>query len=224
MTDRVVAIVPVKATSRRVPGKNLRPFAGLPLFEHFLARCVPDGVFDARYVDTDSPAVAATARRLGWAVLERAPHLAADDANGNDLLVHHAEQVDADVYVQLFVTAPLLRPDTIRESCRVLATEPDPDSVFTATEIHSWFWFRDKPVNYDPRQLPRSQDAEPVLRETTGLYAIRRSALQETRCRIGSHPHPLLVNWVEGVDVDDEIDFQAAEALWYAQVRDGTGE
>ena len=38
----------------------------------------------------------------------------------------------------------------------------------------SWFWFNDRPINYKPKILPRSQDAKPIVMETTGLYGIRK--------------------------------------------------
>jgi N-acylneuraminate cytidylyltransferase len=210
---RSAAIIPVKSLSRRVAAKNFRPFRGKPLFEHFFDR-VPSAPFDGIYVDTDSEAVAASAQRRGWEAIERKPELAADSANGNDLLVYEAGIIDADAYFQLFVTAPLLRPGTISRAVEALASDPGYDSVFTAVAIYSWFWCRGMPVNYDPLHLPRSQDATPVIRETTGLYGIRREALLSRRCRIGERPLPLLVSDLEALDIDTEMDLRIAEACF----------
>ena len=38
---------------------------------------------------------------------------------------------------------------------------------FTVNKIYSWFWFKNKPVNYNPKVLPRSQGAQPIVQETT---------------------------------------------------------
>ena len=62
------------------------------------------------------------------------------------------------------------------------------DSILTCKKIFSWFWFKKKPINYKPQKLPRSQDALPVVQETTGLYGIRRNALIKYKCRIGKKP------------------------------------
>ena len=48
------------------------------------------------------------------------------------------------------------------------------DSILTTKEIYSWFWFNKKPVNYSPKILPRSQDAKPIIQETTGLYGSQK--------------------------------------------------
>jgi N-acylneuraminate cytidylyltransferase len=68
-------------------------------------------------------------------------------------------------------------------------------------------------VNYDPQVLPRSQDAEPVIRETTGLYAIRREPLLRRKCRIGESPFFLPVDDIEALDIDSELDFRIAEVI-----------
>ena len=210
---KTVAMIPVKRQSRRVHLKNFRPFAGKPLYRHFLEKMI-DMPFDGIYVDTDSEIVAEYTISMGWDVIERLPELAADTANGNDLLMYEASQVEADIYFQMFVTAPLLEPSTIRKAYEVMTTELEYDSLFTAVRIFSWFWYNDRPINYDPKVLPRSQDAAPVIRETTGLYAIRREALLQEKCRIGRSPYMLFVSEVEAIDIDTEFDFQLAEFLY----------
>ena len=87
------------------------------------------------------------------------------------------------------------------------------DSIFTAIKINSWFWYDDKPVNYDPKVLPRSQDALPIIKETTGLYGIKKDALLEYKCRIGQNPYMLFVDEYEAADLDTEFDFQYVEFL-----------
>lgn len=194
-----------------MPEKNLRPFNGVPLYEHFFRR-VPTTVFDQVYVDTDSEVVSTAARRRGWSVIDRPPDLATDEANGNHLLMYEAGLIDAEMYFQLFITAPLLKPASISSAVDFLSSTTEYDSIFTAVEIYSWFWFDSRPVNYDPQVLPRSQDATPVIRETTGLYGIRREALMERKCRIGHRPYPFLVTDIEALDVDTYTNFQVAEA------------
>jgi N-acylneuraminate cytidylyltransferase len=167
--------------------------------------------FDKVYVDTDSNEVKEFTSQCGYEVIDRLPELAKDSANGNDLLNYHRTIIEADVYFQLFVTAPLLKTDTIKEAVHIMEFKRQFDSILTAQEIFSWFWCAGKPVNYDPAELPRSQDAVPIVRETTGLYGIRKEALEKYQCRIGSHPYFLLVNPVEAMDVDDQLDFKMAE-------------
>ena len=116
------------------------------------------------------------------------PKLALDSANGNDLLNYHAKIINADIYFQLFVTAPLLKIETINKCISLLKKSKTYDSILTVNKIYSWFWFKGKPVNYEPRILPRSQDAKPIIQETTGLYGITKKSLIKRKCRIGYNP------------------------------------
>lgn len=139
------------------------------------------------------------------------PSLSKDSANGNDLLNYHAKIIDADIYFQLFVTAPLLSIKSINQSIKILLKNKNFDSIFTTKTIFSWFWHKKKPINYKPKILPRSQDAVPVIQETTGLYGIRREALIKKKCRIGSRPFFLEVGDEEALDLDNYKDFEYLE-------------
>ena len=75
-------------------------------------------------------------------------------------------------------------------------------------KIYSWFWFKNKPVNYNPKVLPRSQDAQPIVQETTGLYGIRSDVLKKTKCRIGKRPYMYQVDEEEIIDLDNKKDFE----------------
>ena len=207
-----VCIIPIKAESVRVHKKNFRLLNGVPLYEHFLNK-LKKCSFDEIYVDTDNDEIKKFIENIGFIHIHRLPELATSQANGNDLLNYHASIIEADYYFQLFITAPLLNSETINKAIDILKNDSHHDSIFTANEIYSWFWHQGKPVNYDPMILPRSQDAVPIIRETTGLYGIKRNALLECQCRIGQTPYMLIVDDYEAADLDTEFDFQYVEFL-----------
>ena len=207
-----VCIVPIKKESERVKKKNFRLLNGVPLYEHFLNK-LESCFFDDIYVDTDSGEVKRFVEDRGFIHIPRLPELSKSNANGNDLLNYHSSIIEADYYFQLFITAPLLNSETINKAIEILNNNNEHDSIFTANEIYSWFWHDNKPVNYDPKVLPRSQDAVPVIRETTGLYGIHKDSLLENKCRIGKNPYMLIVDENEAIDLDSEFDFQYVELL-----------
>ena len=88
------------------------------------------------------------------------------------------------------------------------------DSILTCNEIFSWFWFNKKPVNYKPEILPRSQDAKPIIMETTGLYGIKSNALKKYKCRIGKKPYFYKVNQKESFDLDTQEDFKILNKIY----------
>lgn len=207
---KTVAIVPIKLNSKRVKGKNFKIVLGKPLYQYLLDK-IKRCNFDEIYIDSDSNEIKRYCLKKGFNFIKRLPKLAKDNANGNDLINYHGRIIEADLYFQLFITSPLLSVKTINRCINILKKNKKFDSILTVKEIYTWFWFNKKPVNYNPKILPRSQDAEPITMETTGLYGIRKKTLKSMKCRIGKKPYFLKVDDEETIDLDNYSDFKYLE-------------
>ena len=102
---------------------------------------------------------------------------------------------------------------SIKGCVDALVNNKEYDSVFSAIEERSWYWFDGKPVNYNPSNFGRSQDAKGVVRETTCLYGVRKNMFLNKKCRIGDKPFVYYVDSKEAIDIDDEIDFKFCELV-----------
>ena len=205
---KIVAIIPIKSKSSRVKRKNfIKIKKNKPLYKFFLEKVLKCN-FDQIFVDTDSIEIINFCKKRKINIIKRKKSLAQDNANGNDLLNYHAKIIKSDLYFQLFITAPLLSVETINKCIYLLKTKKKFDSIFTCHKIFSWFWFNDKPINYKPKILPRSQDAKPIVMETTGLYGIRKKTLKKHKCRIGQKPYFFEVSKKESLDLDTKEDFK----------------
>jgi CMP-N-acetylneuraminic acid synthetase len=204
---KVIAVIPIKKISKRVKSKNFKIINKKPLYR-FLLDKLKYTKFDEIYVDSDSEEIKRYCKKNNFFFLKRKKKLAEDNANGNDLLNYHAKSIDADIYFQLFVTAPLLSVKSINSCINLIKKNKRYDSIFTVNEIFSWFWFNKKPVNYEPKILPRSQDAKPIIQETTGLYGIKRNSLLKYKCRIGHKPYMYKVSEKESLDIDNKEDLE----------------
>ena len=210
---RVVAIVPIKKKSVRVKNKNFRLINKKPLYEYTLEK-LKYCKFDEVYVDSDSDKVRNYCKKNAIKFIKRLPKLASKNANGNDLLLYHSKIIKADIYFQIFVTSPLLKISTINNCINKLKKNIRKyDSILTIQKIYSWFWFNKKPINYHPKILPRSQNASPIIRETTALYGIKSNVLKKNRCRIGNKPLFYYVDFIESLDIDESIDFKIVNSL-----------
>ena len=202
---KTVAIIPIKSKSERIPGKNLKKINGVPFYQ-FLLKKLKKCNFDEVYIDTDSKQVKEFAKKNNFYVINRLKRLSTKNANGNDWLNYHFKLIKADYYFQLFVTSPLLSVKSINKCIRKLMKNKKIDSIFTTKSVYTWFWFKKKPVNYNPKVLPRSQDSIPVIYETTGLYGIKREALKKYKSRIGKNPFFFEVDDHEALDIDNKKD------------------
>lgn len=213
----LVALVPMRHHSERVPGKNYRKLAGRPLYAHILEALLQVSVIDQIVVDTDSPLIKEGIARdfAGIMVLDRPDHLAADDLSMNKVLLHDVEQIEASFYLQTHSTNPLLQPDTISGAIRAFFDAyPDRDSLFSVTALHTRLWSAEgQPMNHDPSELLRTQDLQAVYEENSCLYIFERESFLRMRTRIGDRPLLYETRKAESLDIDDEFAFKLADIL-----------
>ena len=212
MKNQNICFIPIKSRSTRVISKNLRKLGNKSLFDYILDTVSKCDNISRVIVDTDNQDVKDYCEDLGIEWIERDPELAKDCANGNDLLLSwHKQYPDYKYYYQLFATCPFTSKNTIEQCIQILEGSRTNDSIFTATHKCGWYWFDNKPINYDPKVLPRSQDAKQVINETTALYGISNVAINELKCRIGKTPFFYFVSDKEAIDIDSEFDFKIAQ-------------
>ena len=210
--NNIACFIPIKENSQRVKGKNLRKLGNKPLYRHILDRC--SNIFENVFVDTDSELIKAYCKNNNIGVIDRIPELLKDSANGNDLLEYWIKKhPDFKYYFQIHVTSPFTSVSTIK-NCVMNLTQTDKyDSIFTAYEDKTWYWFNGKPINYDPENFPRSQDAKGLIKETTCLYGIKKQQFLNKRARVGNNPFVYLVDYKESLDIDNEQDFEYCNFL-----------
>lgn len=209
----LVALVPMKGHSERVPNKNLRTFNGRPLCHWVLntLNAVPE--VNEVVVDTDSKEIATEARQLGVTVIERPERLQGDYVEMNDVILHDVRRTEADLYLQTHCTNPLLRPETV--SAAVTAFEVrNCDSLFSVTPLQTRLWDADgEPINHTHDELKRTQDLPPVYEENSNLYLFTKASVERQGNRIGDDPAMFPMDPSEAVDIDVMTDFRVAEML-----------
>ena len=137
---RIAALVPMRHSSERVPGKNYRNLAGKPLFHHIIGALLACPEITQVVVDTDSPVVMQGLREHfpDVVVLERPEHLRDGMIPMNDILLHDTSQVSADYYLQTHSTNPLLKSETISKSIQAFLANLDTyDSLFSVTRLQT---------------------------------------------------------------------------------------
>lgn len=214
---RVVALVPMRAHSERVPGKNYRDLAGRPLFHHILLALQGCPEITDIVVDTDSETIK---KRIAEhfpnvLILDRPSELRGDEIPMNAILMHDTEMIPADFYLQTHSTNPLLRSQTISVALAAFfIAYPEKDSLFGVTELHTRLYDAEgRALNHNPRELLRTQDLPAVYEENSCLYIFTRTNLEKYDHRIGSSPLMFPVPRDEALDIDEEFDFRVADFL-----------
>ncbi|MCJ7511715.1 MAG: acylneuraminate cytidylyltransferase family protein [Anaerolineales bacterium] len=213
----IVALVPMRHHSQRVPGKNYRLLNGRPLYAYILDSLLQSGAVSRIVVDTDSPEIR---RGIGEAfpevtLLDRPPELRDGSISMNRVLLHDAAAIPAPFYLQTHSTNPLLSAGSIAAAVRAFRQAlPQHDSLFSVTRWQKRLWdAAGNPVNHDPAVLLNTQDLPPVYEENSCLYLFEREGFLRRKNRIGEHPLLFEIPAREALDIDDEEEFRLVEGL-----------
>jgi CMP-N-acetylneuraminic acid synthetase len=218
-TGRVVALLPMKAHSERVRGKNFRDFNGKPLFRWVLDTLLSVREIDQVIINTDARSILADHGLVDSAqvmIRDRKPEICGDLVSMNKVLADDVENVTADVYLMTHTTNPLLSAETIRRALAAFVAaraEGQADSLFSVDKVQTRFYRADSsPVNHDPDNLVRTQDLEPWYEENSNLYLFTRESFRATQARIGKRPLLFESPRLESIDIDDQEDWLFALA------------
>ena len=225
-----VALVPARAGSERVPGKNVRPLGGHPLIAYTLAAAHESGRFDAVIVSTDSSEIAAVARHYGGEIPSLRPaELATATSPDIEWIAWTLPQLveHYDLFAIVRATNPFRGPDVIRRGLEQLLATPDADSIRAVELVKQHpgkMWVLDEVGRLMRPLLDQShldvawhagqyQALPPVYVQNSALEIAWTRVVAATGTREGRMLAPFLTQGYEGFNIDDEDDFAAAERL-----------
>lgn len=234
---RVLAVIPARGGSKRIPGKNLRKVGGTTLVGRAIISAMQSELVTDVCVSTDHPDIQEEAwhwlsryRHKGKhsTVLNRKAELSTDTAPLDAVIVDAYRYVSKQVHpltiqkvVTLQPTSPL-RPDGLIDECIKLQEHPI-NSVLTVHDPGHFMWkvnrehptvpFRYQQLNATNR--PNSQDLgdEKLWAENGCVYVTDSYALMILKTRVAFHSMVYPISLPHAVDIDTEADFQLAEAL-----------
>ena len=218
---KIVALLPMKGNSERVPNKNLKLFNGKPLFHIVVQTLLESKYIEAIVVNTDSNEIKENIEKNFGnkvTVINRPSDMIGDMVSMNRIIGHDINVVNADLYIQTHSTNPLLRTSSIDKALGKMLSfdkKNDFDSIFSVTRHQTRLYDSlVKPINHNPKELIRTQDLEPLYEENSNFYIFsKNSFLAADNKRIGVKPFIFELNKIEAIDIDEPEDFIIAEAL-----------
>jgi len=226
---RLVALVPARRGSKRVPGKNLRQLAGLPLIAHTLLPAVSSGIFDRVVVSTDCAETAEIAARYGGEVpFLRPEELAADLSPDIDWVLHALRFLQGDrfdAFAILRPSSPFRTEETLRRAHSLFCSVDGADSLRAVEPCRQHpgkMWKLAgpliEPLLDDLGALPpwhssATQSLPPVLAQNASLEIAWTRVPLKTGTIAGSRVVGFLTRDYEGFDINSPDDFLLAEAL-----------
>lgn len=232
----VVAIIPARGGSRRLPRKNLRTVGGRSLIAHAVEAARKARLIDRVIVSTDDARIAAMARRCGAEVPFRRPVRLSGSLTPDLPVFQHAldwlarhQRYAPDIVVHVRPTAPLRRPEDLDAAVRLLRRHPQADSVRSVSVAgqHPWKVWRIvggrlRPwvaVNghREPYNLPR-QRLEPAYAHNGVVDAVRSRVIRRGSMS-GRRMIPLVTAPARSIDVDEPHELWLVRHLWSRRSR-----
>lgn len=218
--NQLTALLPMKAHSARVKGKNFREFAGRPLFRWILNTLLAIPEIDQVIINTDARGILAENGLVdGDRVLirDRKPELCGDFTSMNKVLADDIEAIPSQLYLMTHTTNPLLSATTIVRALlhfEKARARGSADSLFTVNRYQTRFYREDgSAINHDPNNLIRTQDLEPWYEENSNLYLFTAESFRATNARIGRKPVMFETPRAESADIDDQVGWEIAETM-----------
>lgn len=224
---RILAIIPARGGSKRLPGKNIKELAGKPLVQHTIDAAEQSSYIDEIIFTSDREDILDTVNVNKTILQKRDPHLALDETKSIDVIFdsysffQSLDKSSIDYILVLQPTSPLRNRVHIDKSIELLENMKA-DGIISVCECeHSPLWANTLPAdnamgNFLPESLhnSRSQDLAPYYRLNGAIYICDVKRLySEKTFMIKDNIYAYIMEQCDSVDIDNIIDFKLAEVL-----------
>lgn len=228
--DRILALIPARGGSRRIPGKNTVPLCGKPLIAYTLEAARQSKHLDKVVVTTDSATIAKVARHYGAEVpFLRPPEISGASAREIDFYTHalswlaEHENYEPDLIVTLYPTSPLRRSASIDKAIRKMLEYPEADclrSVTLCSEHPHKMWQVEggflvpflKGLPQDTPTLAYHQLPE-VYIQNASIYITKPETIRRYNSPLGDKVLPFIMQDEESLDINVPEDLHLAEIM-----------
>lgn len=212
---KVVSFIPIKLNNQRLPGKNTLLLNGRPTCDYIFDTISRVKTIDEKYVYCSDEAIKPYIipyEEKGLKFLKRDSYLDGFQIKGLEIIDRFVKDIDADIYVLTHVTQPFTKSESISNALnKVISGEYD--SAFSAVALQDYMWMDGKPLNYDMKNIVRTQDLTPIYMETGAFFIFRKEVYTELGQRIGKNPYIYVIDQFEAVDIDTADDFEFAKVV-----------
>lgn len=218
-TYRLVALLPMKANSQRVPGKNFRSFAGQPLYKWVLQTLLKIEAIEKIVINTDAQHIleqSGIPKSDRILIRNREESLRGNTVSMNRIIENDISAIPSETYLMTHTTNPLLGTQTVLKALKEYQNglSKGHDSLFSVNRYQTRFYRKNgDPINHDPDNLIQTQDLEPWYEENSNLYLFSKDSFARTQSRIGKKPVLFETPMIESADIDDANGWHLAEMI-----------
>ncbi|MGL5904573.1 MAG: cytidylyltransferase domain-containing protein [Cetobacterium sp.] len=214
-----VAIIPLRAGSKGIPGKNRKKLLGRPMFSWSLGEAIESNLDEVYVYTDDQKIIEFVNEEYKWCpkvkILERSEDSATDTASTEFAMQEFSTRIgeEYDVLCLLQATSPLIKRENINE-CLDKIEKEGYDSALSVVRTKRFIWSETgESLNYDYKNRPRRQDFDGMLMENGAVYGTTKAQFLESGIRIGGKV--AIVEMAEDslIEIDEKEDWIIVEKL-----------
>ena len=219
---KIIAVIPARGGSKRLPGKNTKLFCGKPLISWTIEAAKKSKYLDEILITSDDSSILEIANKYGVSFIDRPKSLAIDTANTSDVLLHalSMQNLEFDFVILLQPTSPLRSHKQIDEAIELLFEKSSVSIVSVCECEHSPVWSNRLPGNFSMKGFvsegyegARSQDIDIYYRLNGAIYIIDITVFKKLRKLLIDDSYAYVMNTENSIDIDTIYDFVCAESL-----------
>ena len=220
----LIAILPIKEHSERLPGKNFLELGGKPLF-HWVCNAILElraNGLDQLIITTDCPErfkdyfIKTNKDCSGSLIIHPRPDcLRGDHVNMNMVIADVVTEYPAEAYFQTHATSPFITAQDFEQAYRyLLDPEQGFDSVCSMSMLHQRAYYNGAPVNFNPSNNANDTTRlQPIIYENGAFYFFKRESFFRYGARKCGNVGIKVLDHITGLDIDTKTDWTIAEGL-----------
>lgn len=219
MKDSIVAVVAVRAGSRRLKNKNILPFGESNLLVHKIRQLKQIEEITSIVVSSDSDEMLSIAKEEGVLTHKRAIEFCDEKSRPfNDVVENVASNIEGKHMLWAPCVCPLVKTGTIKDAIKIYlnntANNSEYDSLVSVKMLKEYILDGNGPLNFSSKVHIPSQELPEWMVVVNGFFIINREYAIKKKYWYGDKPYRYILDKMESVDIDDKDDFEFAEFLY----------
>lgn len=220
MTKNLVAVVTIREGSERVKEKNFKPFAGKNLLEHKIEVLKKVKKLDEIIINTDSDRAIEIAKKYDVKPQRREEYYASSKCSNSEFWEHIGKTTEANYIMFTHCTNPLIEVETYNKFVEIFEENKNKnDSINTVTDVKDFLYLENKPLNFDPKKAPGSQNLPNIIKLNFAINILSTDLMEKKKSLVGDNAYFYKLSSIEGCDINTETDFEYAEYLFKKYMR-----
>ena len=211
--EDITYVVATRKGSKRIKNKNIKKFGKTNLLEIKLKQIRRIDQNSKILLSSDCKTSLNIGLRYGAIIDKRPKKYTTDRVPMREVYKYLAKKVFTKNVCYLHVTSPFLSDKLLKKALKVFYENNKFDSVASVTKIKEYLWFKNKAINYNPKNHPRSQNLPEYLALNFAINIISTKFMKTKGMIVGKNFFPLVLKYPESLDIDEQWQFNIGKMV-----------